>query len=119
MRLLLDEDCGAHSLVAALRLAGHDVERVVDAVGLGQGASDGDVFAHAVASNRVLMTKNGSDFFALADGPPPASHPGILVIHYGKDASLSVDAVVRAVSNIAATYPSTECEKLSLNQHVW
>jgi hypothetical protein len=49
VRLLLDEDSGAHSLLNALRAEGHDVERVVDIRTLGTGASDAAVYRRGVS----------------------------------------------------------------------
>jgi predicted nuclease of predicted toxin-antitoxin system len=120
MRLLLDEDSGARSLLVALRGGGHNVERVVDVAGLGQGASDNAVFLYAVADDRVLITKNGADFIEIATLPGAPKHPGILVVHYGQDGSgLPVATVVRAVANIAQTYPTTASMILDVNHHVW
>jgi predicted nuclease of predicted toxin-antitoxin system len=120
VRLLLDEDSGAHSLLNALRAAGHDVERVVDVPALGTGASDNGVFAHAVTDDRVLITKNGADFVAIAQQPGAPDHPGILVVHYDPvGANLPVATMVRAVENIARTYGTTRRLFLDVNQHVW
>jgi predicted nuclease of predicted toxin-antitoxin system len=120
MRLLLDEDSGARSLLNALRSGGHDVERVVDIPALGTGASDDAVFAYAVADDRVLVTKNGADFIEIATRPGAAQHPGVLVIHYNEDGSaLAVATIVRAVANIAQTYATTATMFLDVNHHVW
>lgn len=120
MRLLLDEDSGAHSLVKALRADGHDVERVVDVGSLGSGASDAAVYAHAVTDDRVLVTRNGADFVAIATLPQSPAHPGILVIHYGGDgAALPVTTIARAITNIGNTYDTTRAMLLDVNHHVW
>jgi stage V sporulation protein SpoVS len=118
VRLLLDEDSGAHSLVTALRADGHDVERVVDAIGAG--SSDDAVFQHAVATRRVLLTSNGADFLEIASRPGAPAHPGIVVMHYDAEARrLADDTIVCAVANIQSTYDTTESLLLRLNQHVW
>lgn len=120
VRLLLDEDSGARTLQKALRDEGHDVERVVDAAALGPGASDDAVLAAAIAENRVIVTKNGADFVDLVESANATDHPGILVVHVTNDgSSLPVSGIVRAVRNIAQTYPSTRGIVLSINQHVW
>jgi predicted nuclease of predicted toxin-antitoxin system len=120
MRLLLDEDSGAHSLLTALRHGGHDVERVVDIPALGTGASDDAVFQSAVADDRVLVSKNGADFIEIATRPGAPRHPGVLVIHYREDgSSLPVATLVRAVTNIAQTYKTTSAMFLDVNHHVW
>ena len=119
MRLLLDEDTGARSLLEALRADGHDVERVVDVAALGAGSRDDDVFAHAVNDDRVLVTRNGSDFGDIVDRTG-VSHPGVLAIHYRDDgSSLPVAVIVRAIATIANTYPTTKDLMLSMNHHVW
>jgi predicted nuclease of predicted toxin-antitoxin system len=120
VRLLLDEDSGARLLRDALHGAGHNVERVVDVPALGLGASDNAVFNYAVANDRLLITKNGADFIAIATQPGALQHPGVLVIHYAADGSgLPVATVVRAVANIAQTYPTTKSMFLDVNHHVW
>ncbi len=120
MRLLLDEDSGAHALANALRADGHDVERVVDVGDLGPGSSDDAVLAYAVAANRVLISKNGADFAEIATRPGAPGHPGVLVVHYTPDGSnLPVATVVRAVRNIARTYATTKDLFLDVNHHVW
>ena len=120
MRLLLDEDSGARSLLNALRAGGHDVERVVDVAALGIGAGDDAVFHFAVEDDRVLITKNGADFIEIATRPGAPEHPGVVVIHYAADgSSLPVATVVRAVANIAQTYQTTKSMFLDVNHHVW
>ena len=119
MRLLLDEDTGARSLLEALRADGHDVECVVDVGALGTGSSDDDVFAHAVNDDRVLVTRNGSDFADIIE-KARVSHPGALVIHYRADgSSLPVAVIVRAIATIGNTYATTKDLLLSVNHHVW
>jgi predicted nuclease of predicted toxin-antitoxin system len=116
VRLLLDEDSGSHSLLNSLREARHDVERVVDISALGAGTTDAAVFAYAITNDRVLITKNGADFIALAE----REHPSVFVLHYGRDGSNFGGAtVVRAITNIAATYESIRNLFLDINQHVW
>ncbi len=104
----------------ALRADGHDVERTVDVRALGPGTSDDQVYAHAVADTRVLVTKNGADFAQIIDSEDPPSHAGVLVIHYCQDGTdLPIPTIVRAVANIAATYETTQGMMLDVNQHVW
>jgi predicted nuclease of predicted toxin-antitoxin system len=120
VRLLLDEDTGAHSLLSALRGTGHDVERVVDVAVLGAGASDEAVLAYASETARVLVTHNGADFAEIAAQEKACAHPGILVVRYGEGgASLDVTTLVRAIGNIASTYQTTSGMLLYLNHHVW
>lgn len=120
MRLLLDEDSGAHSLLKALRAVGHDVVRVVDVVDLGAGASDAAVYGHAVTDDRAILTGNGADFIAIASLPHSPEHPGILVIHYGDDGSaLPVATIARAIGNIERTYATTHALILAVSQHIW
>lgn len=120
MRLLLDEDCGSHSLLSALRQAGHDVERVVDSETLGGGTTDVAVFDYAVATDRALITKNGDDFVNIAQRRGDVTFPGLFVLHYALDGSnLAVASVVRAIGNIATTYDSTRSLILDVNHHLW
>jgi predicted nuclease of predicted toxin-antitoxin system len=119
VRLLLDEDSGARSLTEALRAAGHDVVRVVDVEELGMGASDIEVLNYAVRDDRVLVTKNGSDFTEII-ARDSIAHPGVLVVHYQQDGSpLSVAIIAQAIANVGKTYANTRKLVLSVNQHVW
>lgn len=118
MRLLLDEDAGARSLLSALRTNGHDAERVVDVEALGAGSADAEVLAYAIAHDRVLMTYNGADFLEIAHAEN--RHAGILVIHYtASGTSLPAGTIVRAIANIEQTYPATHGLALDVNHHVW
>jgi hypothetical protein len=77
------------------------------------------VLAYAVATDRVLLTYNGADFSAIVERGE-AQHPGVLVIHYGSDgSSLPTGTIVRAVANVAKTYPATNGLILDVNHHVW
>jgi predicted nuclease of predicted toxin-antitoxin system len=119
VRLLLDEDAGAHSLLSVLRNAGHDVERVVDVEVLGSGSFDDAVLAYAVAHDRVLITYNGADFLEIVHAEKPR-HPGILVIHYtANGTSLPAETIARAITNVEQTYPATDGLVLDVNHHVW
>jgi aspartate oxidase len=119
VRLLLDEDAGAHSLLSGLRDARHDVERVVDVEVLGPGSADAAVLDYAVAASRALLTYNGADFVEIIERER-VPHPGVLAVHYAANgASLSTATIVRAVGNVARTYRTTSGLILDLNHHVW
>lgn len=103
MRLLLDECAGDRALFQQLLNAGHDVERSVDTVG--GAASDPDVFAYAVAQNRISVTYNVKDFLKLASGT--AQHPGLFVIRcFGDNTkNMKVADIVAAIGRVDGIYP--------------
>lgn len=76
MRLLPDEDIQARRLVLLLRAEGHDILTLGET---GQaGASDLEVLRIAVATDRVLLTRNCADYLALHR--ESLDHRGILCI---------------------------------------
>lgn len=97
----MDEDAQSKRLLAALKNAGHDVTSVGE-----QGAnsaSDPDVLDLARFLRRVLLTYNCSDFAALH--AVDSTHPGILAVHKNPPptASMSYDAIARAVGSLEAS----------------
>lgn len=102
LNLLIDEDSQDKILVAKLKEAGHDVVTATDAGLLGQ--PDSAVLAHAVASKRVVMTRNCDDFCNEAAALKRAGghHHGILLRYEKNDPEkdMSYDDIVRAVGNI-------------------
>ena len=74
MRFLLDADLPRSSAIV-LRELGHDVSDVRD-IGLGS-ASDDDIFRHAQAERRIIVTADLD--FADVRAYPPGTHPGIVV----------------------------------------
>ena len=70
MKILADENC-EREMIAALRMAGHDVVTILD---MAAGVDDGWVFEFAQNEGRVLLT-NDRDFGVIAehaDVRPPA-----------------------------------------------
>ena len=67
------------ALANALTAVGIDAVTMIE-LGMG-GTPDPDVFAHAVASDRVVLTENLSDFVAIAaqHSTTGAHHPGLLI----------------------------------------
>lgn len=98
IRILVDEDSQAKALVGQLRSYGHDVVTASEA-GLGA-AGDESVLAHARTQNRVLLTRNASDFHDLHEANP--NHAGIFAIFQGSNPSknMSYSDIVRAIGNL-------------------
>jgi hypothetical protein len=117
LRLLVDEDSQAKTLVRLLIEAGHDV-LTAEAAGL-NGLDDADVLAHAVRSQRALLTRNCGDFVALHSDAP--DHPGILAIYQNADPAknLSYADIVRAIGNLAASGVPCAGEVLVVNAWLW
>lgn len=77
MFLLIDECCGK-GLLAVAESHGHAVARTVETPGLGQGASDVDIFAYAAAAGAIVVTINQGDFLKLALGA--TIRPGLILL---------------------------------------
>ena len=104
LRLLLDEDSQAKYLVKLLQIAGHDVV-IANSAGL-MNCPDSSVLDYARQDNRVLLTRNCSDFQGLHQANP--EHCGILAVYQDFDPSknMSYQAIVKAIANLeAADYP--------------
>jgi predicted nuclease of predicted toxin-antitoxin system len=83
LSLLLDEDSQAKLLSKLLQTAGHDVLTVNDAEIAG--FPDEQVLNYARQHNRILLTRNCSDFQILHHMNP--THPGILAIYQNAEVS--------------------------------
>lgn len=113
LKLLVDEDSLAKTLIKTLREAGHDVV-TVNEVGLG-GQPDRVVLNYARAHHRTLLTHNCRDFQALHQEDP--SHPGILAVYRDSDylKNMSRQAIVRAIANLEAASLALKDRFISLN----
>ena len=98
MRLLVDEDSQARTLVRLLVTAGHDVLTAAEA-GLNS-LTDAEVLARAVAEGWVLLTRNGADFLAMHR--QGGAHRGILAVYQDADPArdMTYDDIVRAIGNV-------------------
>jgi hypothetical protein len=67
------------ALARALGAIGIDAVTIIE-LGMA-GTPDADVFAHAVAENRAMLTENVADFVAIAaqHSTTGARHPGLLI----------------------------------------
>lgn len=117
MRLLVDEDTQARSLIRLLREARHDV-LTAEAAGL-DSLADSEVLAHAVRERRVLLTRNCGDFLA-RHGKWPA-HSGIMAIYQDADPvkNMSYQDIVDAVANVELSGMSVDGEFVVLNAWRW
>lgn len=100
MELLADENVESE-WIAALREDGHDIERVVDADGLGVSAPDEAILTEATKAERVLLTADQADF----SDPPASDHTGILII---TDGALSGGGLRRAVRRIERSHSNLD-----------
>lgn len=96
---LLDEDTEA-SLANTLAAAGHDVERVVTADGLGDGAKDPEVLAYASRSNRIIVTHDDDYVSASRD-----DHRGVF---YAPNQRLSTHQLYRIIQSVLDSYPNRD-----------
>jgi hypothetical protein len=98
LRLLLDEDSQAKLLISQLWAVGHDVLTVTEA-GL-EARSDAEVLAYAASVQRVVLTRNCDDYYALHSAGQ--THTGILSVYLNRDPrkDLSYADIVRAIANL-------------------
>ena len=117
LKLLVDECILDKLLAAKLRAAGHDIVTVTEA-GLTR-KPDHAVFTAAIASDRLVITINCSDFVDLAEArlANQGSHPGVLLVYrYNVPAKeMSHDEIVKAIANLEATGLNLKdgCHKLN------
>ena len=104
MRLYLDDDSASMLLLGLLRQAGHDVCVPADAALVG--GLDAAHLAWAIQENRVVLSRNDSDFRALHDLVMIAQghHSGILAVRFDNDPrkDMRPAAVVRAIGRLIA-----------------
>ncbi|MEA2687615.1 MAG: hypothetical protein QOD51_222 [Candidatus Eremiobacteraeota bacterium] len=101
-------------LAAKLAAAGYDVELSIGV--LGAAASDESVLAHAMQTQRALLTMNCDDFVDLvSDG---RAHPGLL-LHYRGGGGLTYDQIVTALDNVRSAFESIAGQVISLKQWAW
>ena len=102
MRLYIDDDVASLLLVRSLGRAGHDVERPA-AAGMA-GSRDAVHLAHAIRSDRVILTRNYRDFDDLQDLAVAlrGHHPGIFVVRRDNDPrrNLKPHEIVLAISKL-------------------
>ena len=98
IRLLLDEDT-ERELATKLRRAGHDVERVVEVVELGTGATDDDVREYARRSDHIIVTH---------DDDHVAVQPVDYRIFYVPNQRLTAFQIFRIIQCVTKLYPERE-----------
>jgi predicted nuclease of predicted toxin-antitoxin system len=118
MRLYLDDDIAWGLLATLLRKAGHDVQVPSDS-GL-TGAPDPVHLTHAIADDRVCLTKNHDDFWILHNLIKQARghHPGLFVVRQDNDPSRDMTAkgIVSAIRKLEAAGVPIADEFIVLNQ---
>jgi predicted nuclease of predicted toxin-antitoxin system len=113
LRLLVDEDSQARTLVRLLGEAGHDVS-TAEAAGLNS-LADGEILGHAVTDGRVLLTRNCGDFLALS--AQVRDHHGILAVYQEAEPSknMTYGEIVRATGNVETSSLPLSGEFIMLN----
>ena len=105
MRLYLDDDSASLLLGRLMHSAGHDVQLPRD-VGLA-GRKDPVHLLHAIREQRVLLSKNYSDFEDLHNLVIGSTghHAGIVVVRQDNDPTrdISPRGVVRAIGNLESS----------------
>lgn len=117
MRLLVDEDTQAKTLVRLLVEAGHDV-LTVEAVGM-NGQPDALVLERAAREARTLLTRNCGDFLALHAANP--AHAGVLAVYQDGDPTrcMSYREIVSAIANVENSGVDPSGEFIALNAWRW
>ncbi len=111
LRLLLDEDSKAKTLVRLLTEAGQDTVTTTDLELDGQ--PDSVVLARATLEERVLVTKNCLDFLALHE--ESSSHAGILLIFQEPGKAMSYIQIVQAIGNLEKSKVPIQGECQAIN----
>ena len=118
MRLYLDDELASPHLAQRLRNAGHDVQLPAD-VGM-TGKDDSVHLAYAVGQDRILLSRNYTDFENLHDlvVAVQGHHPGILVVRQDNNPrrDLTARGVVRAIANLLAAGVPVADQYIILNQ---
>jgi predicted nuclease of predicted toxin-antitoxin system len=114
LKLLVDEDTLAGTLVSWLRGAGHDVVTAYE-VGLVH-THDETILAVASQSDRVIVTGNCGDFTALHKSG--VKHSGILLLFQYNNVrkEMSYAEILQAIANIEKSEMRIGGELISLNQ---
>lgn len=110
-RLLLDENL-EREVLDRLTDAGHDVEHVDTVAALGKGASDAELAAYSVATDRAIVTYD-DDF---VEDVPPAAYRAVL---FFEDDTLSAKEVALVIHAMAEVYPYEEVEGLQKTGRQW
>jgi predicted nuclease of predicted toxin-antitoxin system len=114
LSLLLDEDSQAKALVKLLKASGNDVLTVNDAAIAG--SPDDQVLDYARQTDRVLLTRNCSDFQELHE--INSIHPGILAVYQDPDFSknMNYQQITQAVKNLDQSSLVLSDQFIVLNQ---
>ena len=117
MRLLVDEDSQAKTLVRLLREAKHDVVTAEQA-GL-NALDDREVLTRAVSEGRAILTRNCADFLSLHG--QNSDHPGILAVYQDANptGNMNYADIVRAVGNVERSGVPVVGAFLVLNAWRW
>lgn len=117
MRLLVDEDSQARTLVQLLRAGGHDVLTAREA-GLSS-LADREVLARATAERRVVLTRNCGDFLSLHTQSP--GHCGILAVYEDADPSKNMTwtQIARSLANVESAGVTVVGMFLVVNAWCW
>jgi hypothetical protein len=99
--------------------AGHDVQVPADVDPPLTGDDDPVHFAHAKATDRVILTLNPKDFKALHN--QDSNHPGILVVYQDNDPTkdMNYGDIVQAIANLENSVPAIAGGFWVLNVYRW
>ena len=113
LKLLIDEDSQALSLIKTLRKANHDVVTANEANLMGQ--PDDIVLEYATQNNRIVLTRICRDFEALHESSP--NHPGIFGVYQEANPlkKMSRQDIVNAIANLEAAQIPLQNQFISLN----
>lgn len=110
-RLLLDENI-EHEVLDRLVDAGHDVEHVDTVASLEKGASDRELAAYSVATDRAIVTYD-DDFI---EAVPPTAYRAVL---FFEDETLTAPEVATIIHAMAKLYPYEEVKGLQKTGRQW
>ena len=113
LKLLIDEDSQALSLVKTLQKANHDVLTVNEANLTGQ--PDNIVLEYAAQNNRIVLTRNCRDFKALHESN--ATHSGIFAVYQEANPLKKMNRkdIANAIMNLEAAQIPLKNQFISFN----
>ena len=111
MRLLLDE-MYPPAIAQQLARRGHDVEAVTARADL-RGLGDHELFAHAQAGRRAIVTENLADFSRIADEHDRGGRPhhGLVLVDpakFPRGERRTIGRLVRALDRLAGQRPGED-----------
>jgi hypothetical protein len=119
LAIYLDDCAFSYRLRTLLLEAGYQVQIPAEVKPPLTGVTDDRHFAHARATNQVILTLNPGDFLLLHQ--QQSDHPGIFAVYQDNNPlkDMSYQAIVRAIANLQQTGATIAGGFWVLNAYRW